>query len=81
MGGELDRGGVSLESLPVDVGAQAVGVAVVQSADAFGVEADLPNTRVAASTVFSIPVHPSLTDADVTRVVEAVNTVVAEAAA
>lgn len=47
----------------------------------FGVEADLPNTRVAASTVFSIPVHPSLTDADVTRVVEAVNTVVAEAAA
>ena len=47
----------------------------------FGVEADLPNTRVAASTVFSIPVHPSLTDADVTRVVEAVNTVVVEAAA
>ena len=29
----------------------------------------------------SIPVHPSLTDADVTRVVEAVNTAVAEAAA
>ena len=47
----------------------------------FGIEADLPNTRVAAATVFSIPVHPSLTDADVTRVVEAVNTVVAEAAA
>ena len=47
----------------------------------FGVEADLPNTRVAAATVFSIPVHPSLTDEDVTRVVEAVNTVVAEAAA
>ena len=47
----------------------------------FGIEADLPNTRVAAATVFSIPVHPSLTDEDVTRVVEAVNTVVAEAAA
>ncbi|MCK6094368.1 DegT/DnrJ/EryC1/StrS family aminotransferase [Micrococcus sp. EYE_162] len=47
----------------------------------FGIEADLPNTRVAAATVFSIPVHPSLTDEDVTRVVEAVNTVVAEAGA
>ncbi|WP_298713194.1 DegT/DnrJ/EryC1/StrS aminotransferase family protein [uncultured Micrococcus sp.] len=47
----------------------------------FNVEADLPNTRVAAATVFSIPVHPSLTDEDVTRVVAAVNTVVAEAGA
>ena len=39
----------------------------------FGIEADLPNTRVAAATVFSIPVHPSLTDEDVTRVVEALS--------
>ena len=47
----------------------------------FRIEADLPNTRVAAATVFSLPVHPSLTDEDVARVVEAVNTVVEEAAA
>ncbi|CAM3634670.1 DegT/DnrJ/EryC1/StrS family aminotransferase [Micrococcus flavus] len=47
----------------------------------FRIEADLPNTRTAAATVFSLPVHPSLTDEDVARVVEAVNTVVEEAAA
>lgn len=42
----------------------------------FGVAADLPNTKTAAATVFSLPVHPSLTDADLERIVTAVNTVV-----
>jgi dTDP-4-amino-4,6-dideoxygalactose transaminase len=36
---------------------------------------DLPVTRVAAAEVLSLPVHPSLTDADVDRVVAGVNAV------
>lgn len=43
--------------------------------------ADLPHTKTAAATVFSLPVHPSLTRADLERIVEAVNTVVGEARA
>jgi dTDP-4-amino-4,6-dideoxygalactose transaminase len=34
---------------------------------------DLPVTRVAAAEVLSLPVHPSLTDADVDRIVAGVN--------
>lgn len=36
-------------------------------------EADLPETRRAADEVLSLPVHPSLSDADVDRVIAAVN--------
>ncbi|MCR8669847.1 DegT/DnrJ/EryC1/StrS aminotransferase family protein [Agrococcus sp. HG114] len=36
---------------------------------------DLPNTEAAAATVLSIPVHPSLTDGDLDRIIEAVNAV------
>ncbi|MEO9246531.1 DegT/DnrJ/EryC1/StrS family aminotransferase [Citricoccus nitrophenolicus] len=43
--------------------------------------ADLPQTRVATATVFSLPVHPSLTDSDLDRIIDAVNTVVGEARA
>lgn len=38
-------------------------------------QADLPVTAAAAREVLSLPVHPSLTDADVDRVIEAVNAV------
>jgi hypothetical protein len=38
---------------------------------------DLPVTEKAAAEVVSIPVHPSLTDDDVTRVIEAVNGAIA----
>lgn len=36
---------------------------------------DLPETERAAAEVVSLPVHPSLSDADLERIVEAVNTV------
>lgn len=42
----------------------------------FGVEADLPVTEKAAREVLSLPVHPSVTDDDRERVVEAVNAAV-----
>ncbi|MGO1544830.1 MAG: DegT/DnrJ/EryC1/StrS family aminotransferase [Gulosibacter sp.] len=45
----------------------------------FNVEADLPNTKIAAASVFSLPVHPSLTSGDLERIIAAVNTVVEEA--
>ncbi|MBO1769492.1 DegT/DnrJ/EryC1/StrS aminotransferase family protein [Agrococcus sp. TF02-05] len=35
----------------------------------------LPNTETAAATVLSLPVHPSLTEGDLDRIVEAVNVV------
>lgn len=41
----------------------------------FGLTIDLPVTRVAAAEVLSLPVHPSLSDADVDRIVSAVNAV------
>ena len=41
---------------------------------AFGL--DLPETERAAAEVLSLPVHPSLSQADLDRIVEAVNTVV-----
>ncbi|WP_309081892.1 DegT/DnrJ/EryC1/StrS family aminotransferase [Zhihengliuella sp.] len=44
-----------------------------------GPAADLPNTRTAAASVFSLPVHPSLTPSDLERIVDAVNTVTEEA--
>jgi perosamine synthetase len=34
---------------------------------------DLPETRRAAAEVISLPVHPSLTDGDLERIVAAVN--------
>ena len=37
---------------------------------------DLPETEKAAKEVISLPVHPSLTQEDLDRIVEAVNTVV-----
>lgn len=40
----------------------------------FGVEVDLPETERAAAEVLSLPVHPSLSRADLERVVHAVNT-------
>lgn len=47
----------------------------------FGIEADLPNTRLATESVFSLPVHPSLSRADLERIIESVNTVVSEVSA
>ena len=41
----------------------------------FNQKLDLPVTRVAAAEVLSLPVHPSLTEADVDRVVAGVNAV------
>ncbi len=40
----------------------------------FGLTLDLPETARAATEVLSLPVHPSLTDADLERLVTAVNT-------
>ncbi|MET4004152.1 MULTISPECIES: DegT/DnrJ/EryC1/StrS family aminotransferase [Arthrobacter] len=37
---------------------------------------DLPNTEIAAKEVLSLPVHPSLTQNDLERIVAAVNTIV-----
>lgn len=36
---------------------------------------DLPRTETAAATVLSLPVHPSLTEGDIDRIIDAVNTV------
>ncbi|GHD11778.1 DegT/DnrJ/EryC1/StrS family aminotransferase [Zhihengliuella salsuginis] len=47
----------------------------------FGVEADLPATREATRSVFSLPVHPSLSPEDLQRIIHAVNTVLEEASA
>jgi perosamine synthetase len=44
----------------------------------FARDIDLPVTEVAARQVLSLPVHPSLTQADLEHVVESVNTVVAD---
>lgn len=41
----------------------------------FGLDLDLPETERAAREVLSLPVHPSLTEADLEQVVHAVNTV------
>ena len=46
----------------------------------FGVEADLPDTAKACAEVISLPVHPSLSEADLDRIVTAVNTVAAAGA-
>lgn len=40
----------------------------------FDVDADLPATDAAAAEVLSLPVHPGLTEADLERVITAVNT-------
>jgi dTDP-4-amino-4,6-dideoxygalactose transaminase len=40
----------------------------------FGLTLDLPETERAAAEVLSLPVHPSLTQPDLDRIVEAVNT-------
>lgn len=40
----------------------------------FGVDVDLPNTAQAAAEALSLPVHPSLSEADLDRIIEAVNT-------
>ncbi|TXJ04142.1 MAG: DegT/DnrJ/EryC1/StrS family aminotransferase [Aeromicrobium sp.] len=40
----------------------------------FAKDADLPNTKQAASEALSLPVHPSLTERDLERIVTAVNT-------
>lgn len=45
----------------------------------FNMPAQLPKTVAAARSVFSLPVHPSLTADDLQRIIEAVNTVVQEA--
>ena len=41
----------------------------------FGEELDLPQTMQAASEVLSLPVHPSLSERDIERIVNAVNDV------
>lgn len=46
----------------------------------FNCPADLPNTEIAAKEVLSLPVHPSLSPADLERIVTAVNSIVAAGA-
>lgn len=41
----------------------------------FGLNLDLPNTELAAQQVLSLPVHPSLTQAELETIVDAVNAV------
>jgi perosamine synthetase len=41
----------------------------------FRLDLDLPETERAAREVLSLPVHPSLTQGDLERIVEAVNTI------
>jgi dTDP-4-amino-4,6-dideoxygalactose transaminase len=41
----------------------------------FGLDLDLPETEAAAREVLSLPVHPSLTQSDLERIVEGVNAV------
>ncbi|WP_062070346.1 DegT/DnrJ/EryC1/StrS family aminotransferase [Demequina sediminicola] len=41
----------------------------------FGIEAELPETRRACDEVLSLPVHPSLSEDDLARIVEGVNAV------
>ena len=47
----------------------------VHQLPAFGLTLDLPQTARAAAEVISLPVHPALSEADLTTVVEAVNDV------
>jgi dTDP-4-amino-4,6-dideoxygalactose transaminase len=46
----------------------------------FNVAVDLPNTRIAAQEVLSLPVYPSLDATQIDRIVEAVNSVAAAGA-
>jgi dTDP-4-amino-4,6-dideoxygalactose transaminase len=48
----------------------------LESLQAFAPGLDLPETERAAAEVLSLPVHPSLSQGDLDRIVEAVNTVV-----
>lgn len=45
----------------------------VHQLPSFDLDLDLPHTRQACEEVLSLPVHPSLTEADVDRVIESVN--------
>ena len=47
----------------------------LESLASFAPGLDLPNTETAAATALSLPVHPSLTESDLDRIVDAVNTV------
>lgn len=47
----------------------------VHQLPSYGLALDLPETAKAAREVLSLPVHPGLTDDDVERVIQAVNTV------
>lgn len=47
---------------------------------AYSMTADLPETRLAARSVLSLPVHPALSGGDLERIVEAVNSIAAAGA-
>jgi len=47
----------------------------LESLEKYAPGLDLPQTEIAAATVISLPVHPSLTQGDLERIVEAVNAV------
>jgi dTDP-4-amino-4,6-dideoxygalactose transaminase len=47
----------------------------VHRLETFRIDLDLPVTELLAREVLSLPVHPSLSEADRERIVEAVNTV------
>ncbi len=47
----------------------------VHALPSFGLDLDLPETAKAAREVISLPVHPSLSQADLETIVEAVNAV------
>ena len=46
----------------------------VHELPSFAKEFDLPNTRIAAEEVLSLPVHPFLTEEEKSRIVEVINT-------
>lgn len=71
--------GLDRDEFAAELGRQDVGSGVyypipVHRLPSFGVKADLPETERAAAEVLSLPVHPALSQNDLERIVEAVNT-------
>jgi len=56
-----------------DIGVDVYYPTPVHELPSFGLSLDLPNTRLAAREVCSIPVHPFLTEEEVSTVIEVIN--------